>query len=458
MEDFYLIGLTGNLGSGKSTVRRMLEQKGAFGIDADKLAHVAMERGSQPWGAIVAVFGADVLKFNGDIDRRKLAARVFNDTGALKKLEVILHPTVGALVRDILRHIDSPVVALEAIKLIEAGMHTWCDALWVVTCNPETAAARVMRERHMTLEEARARLAAQSSPAEKTKIANVVIDNSGDEETTLAQVQAAWEKTVRPNKGRPKTALLYSLPRPAKKAGPPESSSAKKPASRAPSPLREAGAIPQPPEPPPPERAPETSAPRAPEAATAPNSAQLPTNAPKESKPAQTASPSDASVPVEVRRARRSDLFALAVALGKREKRLEPLGRDEVIERFGARGYWVAVNKDQIIALVAWEAENLVATLREMWAESDEQASRAFPPLLTLIEQEARTLQCEVSAMLLDVQAQPFVATQAQNLGYQPSELVNLHRVWRPIVEARLQPGDQLLVKRLREDIVIRPV
>src|SRR5512135_2707781 len=126
MNNFYLIGLTGNLASGKSTVRRMLEQLGAAGIDADQLAHAAMRRGSPAWGAIVDTFGTGILHYNGNIDRQKLGARVFADAGALQQLEGILHPAVGELIKATLREIKVNVAVIEAVKLVEAGMDQWC--------------------------------------------------------------------------------------------------------------------------------------------------------------------------------------------------------------------------------------------------------------------------------------------------------------------------------------------
>ena len=149
MKNFYLIGLIGNLGSGKSTVRKMLEQLGARGIDADALAHVVMQRGTPTWRAIVDAFGASILAYDGRIDRRALGARVFADASALQTLEAIVHPAVGALTKDLLRETTQPVVVLEAIKLIGAGMHHWCDALWAVTCPVDAQIERVTRTRQI---------------------------------------------------------------------------------------------------------------------------------------------------------------------------------------------------------------------------------------------------------------------------------------------------------------------
>lgn len=212
MKNFYLIGLTGNLGSGKSTVRRMLEEQGAFGIDADKLGHVAMMRGTLAWDAIVQAFGTDVLLFSGKINRRKLGALVFRDPDALGQLESILHPAVGELIKQSLRETTASVVVLEAIKLVEAGLNLWCDALWVVTASQKVQLERVMRDRHMSAQDAQARLTAQGAMDEKLVLANVIIDNSYDLAATRLQVENAWKNTVHPEHGREKDAWLFSFP------------------------------------------------------------------------------------------------------------------------------------------------------------------------------------------------------------------------------------------------------
>ncbi len=163
VKNFFLIGLTGNLGSGKSTVRRMLEQLGARGIDADALGHVVMARGTSTWREIVETFGADILTFSGRVDRQKLSARVFSGGDGLQKLEAIVHPAVDTLTRQMLRQVQEQIVVVEAVKLIEAGLHFRCDAVWVVKCAPEVQIGRVMRDRQMSEPDARARLAAQGS-------------------------------------------------------------------------------------------------------------------------------------------------------------------------------------------------------------------------------------------------------------------------------------------------------
>ena len=188
-----VIGVTGNIACGKSTVSNMLGQLGAEVIDADKVVHTLMQPKSEVWRRIVEEFGQGVLKPNGEIDRAVLGSIVFDDAEALRRLERIVHPAVTAAVRAMVQHSKAKVVVVEAVKLIEAGMHRGYDSVWVVTCRHEQELARLMRERGLTREEAEARLGAQPSLEEKLRQADVVIDNSGSLEDTRRQVKAGWE-------------------------------------------------------------------------------------------------------------------------------------------------------------------------------------------------------------------------------------------------------------------------
>ncbi|MGQ9492794.1 MAG: dephospho-CoA kinase [Anaerolineae bacterium] len=197
----YVIGLTGNIAVGKSVVAAMLAELGAYVIDADALAHEIMQIGTPTWQGIVDEFGTDILLPDGQIDRAKLGAMVFADPAALAHLEAIVHP---AVVREAERrmesaaHVPDPtgikIIVLEAIKLIESGMHQRCDELWVVTCPREQQVQRLMANRGMSLPEAELRITAQHPQEEKIALANVVIENSGDLAQTRVQVQREWER------------------------------------------------------------------------------------------------------------------------------------------------------------------------------------------------------------------------------------------------------------------------
>ncbi len=188
----YIIGLTGNIGVGKSTVAALLRELGADFIDADRVAHDVMAAGTPEWQRLVARFGNDVVAADGSVDRRQLGAIVFADPVALRDLEAIVHPAVRGRIRACFAAAERPVVVVEAIKLLEAGLYREVDAVWVVTATREEQVRRLVASRGLSMAEAETRVDAQSPQAEKTARADVVIENDGDFERTREQVLAAW--------------------------------------------------------------------------------------------------------------------------------------------------------------------------------------------------------------------------------------------------------------------------
>jgi dephospho-CoA kinase len=193
----YVIGLTGNIATGKSVVRKMLEHLGAFGLDADALSHQAIAKGGPAYAAVAKQFGEWLLNEQGEINRVRLARVVFSDPAALAQLENIIHPLVGQAVDFLVRRTRSSVAVVEAIKLIESGLAKDCDALWVVHVPESMQEARLIAKRKMSPAEAHQRIAAQASQDSKRKAAHVTVDNSGTFEDTWTQVQTAFNKIIR---------------------------------------------------------------------------------------------------------------------------------------------------------------------------------------------------------------------------------------------------------------------
>lgn len=205
----YVIGLTGNIATGKSVARKMLEHLGAFGLDADALAHQAIARGGPAYAGVVRLFGDWVLNEQGEVNRARLAKIVFSDPAALAQLEALIHPVVSQAIDFLVRRTKSSVVVLEAIKLLESGLGAAADAIWVVHVPESMQEARLIAKRKMTPAEARQRIAAQGSQTEKLNAAHVVIDNSGTFEDTWTQVQTNFNKIIRP---MPVSSLVATQP------------------------------------------------------------------------------------------------------------------------------------------------------------------------------------------------------------------------------------------------------
>ena len=192
----FVIGLTGNIGTGKSVVRRMLEHLGAYGIDADALSHRAIAKGAPGYQAVVNTFGSYVVSQSGEIDRARLGRVVFGDPEALKLLEGIIHPLVGQAVDMIIRRAPQAVIVIEAIKLLESNIGPACDSIWVTVAPPQIQLVRLMQNRHMSDGEARQRINSQPPQSQKAAAARVVIQNQGSYEDTWRQVVEGWKKWV----------------------------------------------------------------------------------------------------------------------------------------------------------------------------------------------------------------------------------------------------------------------
>ena len=192
----FVIGLTGNIATGKSVVRKMLEHLGAYGIDADALAHRAIAKDAPGFQPVLDTFGSWILTSDGQIDRTRLARIVFSDSEALEQLEAIVHPLVRRAIDILVRRASQKIIVLEAIKLLEGPLHMACDNIWVTTAPIETQLTRLRVKRGMSVEVARQRIAAQPPQALKIEAADVVIDNIGTFESTWKQVLTAWQRNI----------------------------------------------------------------------------------------------------------------------------------------------------------------------------------------------------------------------------------------------------------------------
>lgn len=193
----FAIGLTGGLGSGKSTVAEMLRQKGAAVLNADLLGHRVYEPGRAAWQEVVEAFGQQVVAADGTIDRKRLASIVFADPEALRRLNAITHPRIREMIQEGLAELaaqGTKVVVVEAALLLEAGWDDLVDEVWVTVAPPEVAAQRAAARSGIPLEEALARVRAQMSNEERVRRARVVIDTDCSLEETCQQVHQEWER------------------------------------------------------------------------------------------------------------------------------------------------------------------------------------------------------------------------------------------------------------------------
>jgi dephospho-CoA kinase len=193
----FVVGLTGGIGSGKSTFGALLVERGAQIIDADSLGHDALRPSTPAWHSIVDQFGEEILAANSmDIDRKRLAAVVFDDPYKRAALNAIVHPVIFAGIADALDRLKGTdeIVVLDAALIVETGLDKSLDALVVVTADDEVRRKRLVSDRGMTRAQINSRMSAQTSPEELTKRADYVVENNGSMEDLVEQADRIWPK------------------------------------------------------------------------------------------------------------------------------------------------------------------------------------------------------------------------------------------------------------------------
>ncbi|MDI3481854.1 MAG: dephospho-CoA kinase [Tepidanaerobacteraceae bacterium] len=196
-----VIGLTGGIASGKSTVSMLLRNKGAAIIDADEISREILRPGKPAWKAVIDCFGRGILCDNENIDRKKLGSIVFSDSAELEKLNRITHPAIMEEIKkrlDYYRKKREKIVVIDAALLLELGLNSMVDEVWLVAVDEKTQLKRLLaRERGMSYKDAMNRIKAQMPLEEKVKMADKIIDNSGNIEETGRKIDELWRDIIR---------------------------------------------------------------------------------------------------------------------------------------------------------------------------------------------------------------------------------------------------------------------
>ncbi len=192
-----VVALTGGIGAGKSTVAQYFAELGALVIDADQLARIAIERGSDGFSEVLLRFGDDII-VNGDIDRKKLAEIIFSDHSARKDLEAIIHPRVQAIFAEAVEDLgEDDILIYEIPLLVETDAAEKFDYVITVEADLESRKARLLKK-GLYISQIEKRIAAQATPQSREAIADTVIRNDGDEDELLRQVENLWESVLLP--------------------------------------------------------------------------------------------------------------------------------------------------------------------------------------------------------------------------------------------------------------------
>ena len=191
-----VLGITGNIACGKTSVGRMLLELGAERyIDADATVHALYEHGQPIAVQVAEAFGPSVIASDGSVDRKALGAVVFQDAEAMRSLERIVHPAVGiAMMQELSKVSETGIVIIDAVKLLEGNSGKLCQSKWMITCPEEQELARLISRNGFSQQEAEARIRAQPSVADRLPLVDEVIDNGGSLAETRQQVEAAFAR------------------------------------------------------------------------------------------------------------------------------------------------------------------------------------------------------------------------------------------------------------------------
>jgi len=424
----YVIGLTGNIAVGKSVVRQMLQHLGAYTVDADGLTHRAMAPGAPAYKPVVDTFGQFILDADKNINRALLGQIVFSNPEALAKLEAIVHPVVGQAVGTLILRSTQPIAVVEAIKLVEGDLGKAVDEIWVVDASPETQYRRLVGPRKMSEAEAKQRILAQGSQADKIAKASVVIKNDGNVEETWKQVQAAYTNSL-------KRAQAAASPQP-------------------PAPAQPAPAAPPAPAQPPP-TAPANAA------AVDPTIPARAVTAPLKPPPGLDSMGAVASgVRVNVKRGMPSNAEVIANFISQNSGKT--VNRMDVMMAFGQKSYLLAQDAtDQVLAVMGWQVENLITRVDEFYLAPGAPATAVVDGLVVAIEAASKDLQSEVAYIFLPTDTSPETIQTFVKNGYEATTVEQIKiPAWREAVQEIISDhkSAQILNKRLREDRVLKPI
>jgi dephospho-CoA kinase len=444
----YVIGLTGNIGMGKSLVRKMLEHLGAYTIDADGLTHQVMAPGAPAYGPVIETFGKWVLDPQNRVDRTKLGAVVFSHPEALARLEALTHPIIGQGIDTLINRAKQPIVVIEAIKLLEGAMAQQVDAVWVVDAAPQIQLERLISKRSMSEYEARKRIDTQNPQRDKLAKASAVITNNGTAEDVWVQVQREWNKILEQRHVAQRSDEVRTV-----KVGQGPAQGQATPAPAAPAATPAAPSVPA--------AAPTStqSAPTVQATPTAQPAAPAPQAQPATPAPQPAAAPAPAMMQItslDIRRGMPKNAEEIARLLNQGMGK--NLSRTDVMMAFGEKSYLLAEVDGKTVGLAGFQVENLITRMDEFVVIPEAPVGPVAEGLIGAVEESSKELQSEVGFMFLPENANTTVqAFMAQ--GYEKTTLEAIKvPAWREAATESQPPNTQILTKKLRAERVLKPL
>lgn len=465
-----IIGLTGNIATGKSAVMRMAAEQGALTLDADKIVHEILATDKAVQAAIVRQFGPSVAGPDGQINRAAMAAVVFRDELALSALEQILHPVVRTVIVERVTNNEANLVMIEAIKLLEGSLAAECDQIWVTRCPKVKQIERLMVCRGMDSETAALRVNAQSSQEEKVAMADVVIDTDGTMADTRQLFEMAWERVVQLLSGPIRPAAVIEGEAPPAEIGV-ETVVEDVPAVEAATVAEQVAEAPVAPAEPAPTAAAEEQPKSPPERLSGSKAAEIRKRMLARKETEETDSPAAQPEPekiasdlpqradgVVVRRARPPDVPSILLLIQRATDGAVKIKRSELLLALGDRGYLIGQQGSEISTVIGWHSENLIARIDQIYVYPPESAEVAGPAVLQEIEDTAVNLMCEVILAFPPNGIAPPVLKLLLDRHFEEVEPARLPDVWQVAV-AESKPDDTfILMKKLRDTRVMKPV
>lgn len=381
-----IIGLTGNIATGKSAVMRLAAERDALTIDADKVVHHIMDTDAEMQAGLAVAFGSGVRRENGRIDRRALGAIVFNDPDALADLEAMVHPAVRRHVVQRIQESDADIIMIEAIKLLEGGLVEMCDQVWVTRCDPQRQLDRLRICRGLETNDAAHRIKMQPPQAEKVARADVVIDTNGSMRDTEAQFGMMWQRLPLPADVPDKTIVLppkmtEMLGKQAKKG---ESETAVAPTKDGPSILyRPDGEQPE---------------------------------------------------GLEVRRAKPSDIPGLLLLIQRATDGAVKMKRAELLMALSERGYFIGQVGADISTVMGFRIDSQIARVDELYVYPEEMIGVTTTAVLAEIERSAFAHMCQIILTFLPEDAPAALHQIFTDAGYTTEPIDKLARNWRDAI------------------------
>lgn len=415
----FIVGVTGNIATGKSAVMRLAAEEGALVIDADKLVHEIMDGDADMQASLAVAFGSEVRRPGGRIDRRVLGEIVFEDPEALRDLEAMIHPAVYEQVTQRIANSGVPLIFLEAIKLLEGRLAQECRQVWVTRCSKQRQLDRLRICRGLDTQTAAARIKAQSPQADKVALADVVIDTNGYMADTIKQFQRAWDRLPAAVKILPTTILAPTppAPRPHKADDSAKTKSARQGQS--------------------------VTVPRT-KKQTAGSLEATPTT---ESGPAKPRPEN-----LEVRRARPSDIPSIILLIQKATGGELKMKRADLLMAFSERSYFIGQIGGEVNGIVGWNIDSQVASIDQVYIHPVEMTADITLAIIEEIESSAMDHICEIIIAFLQLDAGDALQQVFDSQGFAQIDKESLPAVWQNAIEESQPEDSYFVVKILRDE------